>query len=135
MSQYEGHERPGDTVPHQDDVEDLVDVQLEAVRAGKGNGIAGSHRAANRLDRRLIVVAGSFMGVHGDAAQQVDDPHHPHARRLLASRIAVSAVAQPLRVIKVCATRLPRRRFPRNTAVELRGTQAAHGRNQEERVT
>lgn len=29
-SPYEGHDRPGDTVPHQDDVEDVVDAQLEA---------------------------------------------------------------------------------------------------------
>lgn len=29
-SPYEGHDRPGDTVPHQDDVEGVVDAQLEA---------------------------------------------------------------------------------------------------------
>jgi hypothetical protein len=29
MSDYEGHQRPGDTVPHQDEQEDLIDTQLE----------------------------------------------------------------------------------------------------------
>ena len=26
---YEGHQRPSDTVPHQDEQEDLIDTQLE----------------------------------------------------------------------------------------------------------
>lgn len=30
MSDYEGHQRPDDTVPHQDEQEDLVDEQLKA---------------------------------------------------------------------------------------------------------
>jgi hypothetical protein len=30
MSAYEGHQRPGDTVPHQDDVEDLVAAEAPA---------------------------------------------------------------------------------------------------------
>ena len=30
MSDYAGHERPGDTVPHQDEVEGVVDSQLAA---------------------------------------------------------------------------------------------------------
>jgi hypothetical protein len=29
MSDYEGHQRPGDTVPHQDEQEELIDTQLE----------------------------------------------------------------------------------------------------------
>jgi hypothetical protein len=31
MSDYAGHERPGDTVPHQDDTEDLVEEMGPAV--------------------------------------------------------------------------------------------------------
>ena len=30
MSSYEGHQRPEDTVPHQDDTEELIDAQLVA---------------------------------------------------------------------------------------------------------
>lgn len=29
MGDYAGHQRPGDTVPHQDDVEGVVDQQLK----------------------------------------------------------------------------------------------------------
>lgn len=30
MSDYEGHQRPEDTVPHQDEHEELIDTQLAA---------------------------------------------------------------------------------------------------------